>query len=221
MSLRDRTKQLLNTPGWPRAAVWAFALALCLVVPGAGAIAAFIWIVALFAIGRQPYSSLGLVLPANWFKVVAFALCIAALTVLVSDYAIEPMARRIAHQPIDTSHFEAIAGNWSKLALFLALSWVVGAVLEETVFRGFLIGFGVVVFGDRWKWLLALASSAAFGLSHLYQGLTGVLVTGVVGFILAVTYLLGNKNLPLVMLVHGFVDTVGIVELFLGSKTTH
>ena len=55
----------------------------------------------------------------------------------------------------------------------------------------------------------------------LYQGAAGVLLTGAVGFTLAMTYIFSQKSLPFVMLIHGFIATIGIVELFLGVQIAH
>ncbi len=100
----------------------------------------------------------------------------------------------------------------------LILSWLVGAVVEETVFRGFLIGYGARLFGEHFIWPLAVVSSAIFGISHLYQGLAGVLLTGTVGLILSSAYVLSRRNLALTMWAHGLIDTIGVVGIFLGFR---
>ena len=91
--------------------------------------------------------------------------------------------------------------------------------LEEIVFRGFMVAYGALIFGERYSWPLAAFSSVVFGLSHLYQGTAGVLVTGIVGFLLATIFIFSKKNLPLLMLAHGFVDSIGMLQLFLGLTT--
>jgi membrane protease YdiL (CAAX protease family) len=221
MSLRNRTERVLSSGGWPRVVLWAIAPVLCFLLPGVGAILAFAWVVALMGFGRQPVALLGLARPAKWRKIIGYALVVAALVSLLSDYAFEPVAEWLARRPLDTSQFQAIPGNWPKLAFFLVASWLIGALVEETVFRGFLIGYGTTVFGERFKWPLALFSSMAFGFAHLYQGAAGVLLTGAVGFTLAMTYIFSQKSLPFVMLIHGFIDTIGIVALFLGVQRAH
>jgi membrane protease YdiL (CAAX protease family) len=187
MSLRNHAERLLSSGGWRRAVLWAIAPVLCFLLPGVGAILAFAWVVALMAFGRQPVAVLGLARPAKWITIIGYALVVAALVSLLSDYAIEPFAEWLARRPLDTSQLRGIPGNWPKLAFFLVVSWLIGALVEETVFRGFMIGYGTVVFGERFQWPLALFSSMAFGFSHLYQGAAGVLLTGAVGFMLAMT----------------------------------
>jgi uncharacterized protein len=193
MSLRDRTQQLLESPGWPRVVLWAIAPILCVVLPGLGAMLAFVWL-----------------------KLIAWGLALAVVVQLMSGLAIEPFAQWVTHQAPDTSKLQGIVGNWRNLLIFLALSWLVGGLLEEVVFRGFIIGYGTLVFGEKFRWWLAVASSVIFGFSHLYQGAGGVLLTGVVGFILASAYIVSRKNLPLTMLAHGFIDTISMIGLFTG-----
>jgi uncharacterized protein len=216
MSLRDRTQQLLESPGWPRVVLWAIAPILCVVLPGLGAMLAFVWIAALFFIGKQRLALIGIARPSRWLKLIAWGLALAVVVQLMSGLAIEPFAQWVTHQAPDTSKLQGIVGNWRNLLIFLALLWLVGGLLEEVVFRGFIIGYGTLVFGEKFKWWLAVASSVIFGFSHLYQGAGGVLLTGVVGFILASAYIVSRKNLPLTMLAHGFIDTISMIGLFTG-----
>jgi hypothetical protein len=216
MSLRDRTHQLLVSAGWPRIALWAVAPVLCVARSGLGALLAFAWVVALLFVGKQRLAFIGLKRPSHWPKLIALAFALAIAVQILSAVAIEPFAQWITHQTPDTSKLKDIVGSWPNLMIFLALSWVVGALIEEVVFRGFIIGYGTLIFGEKSRWLLAVVSSMIFGYSHLYQGAGGVLLTGAVGFILAATYIAGKKNLPLVMLTHGFIDTISMIGLFTG-----
>jgi hypothetical protein len=216
MSLRDRTRQLLETPRWPRVALWAVAPVLCFALPGLGALLAFAWIAALLVLGKQRLALIGLSRPASWFRLIALALALAVFVQLLSGLAIEQIAQWVTHQAPDTSKLQGMVGNWPRLLFFIAVSWLVGGLVEEVVFRGFIIGYGTSIFGEKFKWLLAIASSAIFGYSHLYQGAAGMLLTGIVGFILASAYIASRKNLPLVMLAHGFIDTISMVGLFTG-----
>lgn len=220
MSLRDRTQQALATPGWPRIVLWAIAPLLCLARPGLGAMLAFVWIAGLFIIGRQPLASIGLKRPSHWPKLIALAVGLAIVVQLLAAVAIEPLAQSLTHQTPDVSKLKDIVGSWPNLMIFLALSWVVGALVEEVVFRGFIIGWGMLIFGERFRWVLAVVSSVIFGYSHMYQGAAGVLLTGVVGFALAAAYIASKKNLPLTMLAHGIIDTISMVGLFAGLLNT-
>lgn len=86
------------------------------------------------------------------------------------------------------------------------VGWIVllGGVLpliagfEELLFRGALIGALSTGFGLS-PWLLAGGSSVAFAVGHGAQGRIGILVTGVLGFVLAVVFVLTNSLLAVVV----------------------
>jgi membrane protease YdiL (CAAX protease family) len=80
--------------------------------------------------------------------------------------------------------------------LFVVLPIVAG--FEEFLFRGALIGVVAVGF-DVSPWLLAALSSVAFALGHGAQGPGGILVTGLLGFALAVTFVLTGSLLAVIV----------------------
>ncbi|RRJ28877.1 CPBP family intramembrane glutamic endopeptidase [Halocatena pleomorpha] len=92
--------------------------------------------------------------------------------------------------------------------------WVIllGGVLpiiagfEELLFRGALIGALSTGFSIS-PWLLAGGSSIAFAVGHGAQGRIGVLVTGVLGFALAVVFVLTN-SLLVVIIAHYLVNAL-------------
>ena len=97
------------------------------------------------------------------------------------------------------------------------LGWVVLLVVvlpvvagfEEFLFRGALIGVVAVGF-DVSPWLLAALSSVAFALGHGAQGPSGILVTGLLGFALAVTFVLTGSLLA-VIVAHYLVNALEFV----------
>ena len=52
-----------------------------------------------------------------------------------------------------------------------------------------------------------------FGMMHSYQGVSGQIITGIVGAILAVTFHLKKDDLWFNVAVHGFFDTFAIIFL--------
>lgn len=77
---------------------------------------------------------------------------------------------------------------WGWVVLMCVVLPVIAGV-EELVFRAAAIGAVAAGF-DVSPWLLAVVSSAAFGLGHGAQGRTGMVVTGVLGLVLAVAFVL-------------------------------
>ncbi|MFD1634834.1 lysostaphin resistance A-like protein [Haloplanus ruber] len=98
-----------------------------------------------------------------------------------------------------------------------AVGWVglLGVVLplvagfEELLFRGVLIGAFAVGF-DLSPWLLAALSSVAFALGHGAQGRLGIVVSGALGFVLAVAFVV-TDSLATVVVAHYLVNAMEFV----------
>lgn len=87
--------------------------------------------------------------------------------------------------------------------MFVAVALTAG-IAEEIVFRGFLLAYLTEVLTLPLGTAMILAA-ALFGLAHSYQGLSGVLLTGLAGYWLSGLYVLtGSLLLPVV--VHALVD---------------
>lgn len=84
--------------------------------------------------------------------------------------------------------------------------WLTAAIGEEIIFRGFLLDRFIQLSGN--KYLPILISSLLFSLIHFYQGTNGVVTTFVAGVLFGLLYLRSDKNLLLLILSHGFTDTM-------------
>ena len=93
--------------------------------------------------------------------------------------------------------------GWFAL-LFVVLPLI--AVFEEVLFRGALIGVAAAGF-DVSPGLLAVVSSVAFGFGHGAQGKLGIVVTGVLGFLLAALFI-ASGSLLLVIVAHYVVNVL-------------
>jgi membrane protease YdiL (CAAX protease family) len=80
------------------------------------------------------------------------------------------------------------------------------AGFEELLFRGVLIGVFAAGFGVS-PWVLAGLSSVAFALGHGAQGRVGIAVTGVLGFVLAMAFIL-TESLVTVVVAHYLVNAL-------------
>ena len=72
------------------------------------------------------------------------------------------------------------------------------AIAEELLFRAALIGVPAVFFAVS-PWLLAVVASLAFALGHGAQGRVGIVVTGLLGFVLAAGYIVTDSLLVVVV----------------------
>ena len=99
----------------------------------------------------------------------------------------------------------------SERAWFAAVS-VTAGICEEVLFRGFLLHYLLVV---PWRLSLTaalLVAAVIFGFQHLYQGAVGSVVSGVVGFLLSLLFLVtGNLLAPMVL--HALLDLRMLVVL--------
>jgi membrane protease YdiL (CAAX protease family) len=96
---------------------------------------------------------------------------------------------------------------------------VVVVFLEEIIFRGYMMGEIARLIGTS---QLALAvnlmlSSVLFGLAHWYQGKSGALSTGIIGALLGMLFITSGFNLWLPILTHGFIDTIGLLLVYLNA----
>lgn len=97
-------------------------------------------------------------------------------------------------------------------ACFAGLSFVAGTG-EEIAYRGYAMSaLGMVSLGP---WMAAAVTSAAFGLLHSYQGVRGIVMTGVAGFAFAASFILAGSIWP-AMAAHITIDLVA--GLVLGEK---
>ncbi|MBB2921174.1 CPBP family intramembrane glutamic endopeptidase [Cellulomonas cellasea] len=88
--------------------------------------------------------------------------------------------------------------GWSGLAL-------AAGVTEEVTFRGLLILAIALVAPGADRTTVLVAAAVLFGIAHWYQGPVGMLMTGVVGFVLGGLYL-STGSLLVPMVLHTLVD---------------
>lgn len=100
--------------------------------------------------------------------------------------------------------------NGQQLRWALAVS-VFAGVFEEIAYRGYLMAYFGNWFGP---WGALAASSILFGLAHTYQGVGGVLVTGLLGALFGWVYLeTGSLLLPIIL--HAVLDISSMVTAWL------
>ncbi len=99
---------------------------------------------------------------------------------------------------------------------YIWANWVslTAGVVEEIVYRGFVIWWLQFYMP---LWAAAIVSSIAFGLAHAYQGLMGVVKTGVIGGVFALIYVL-TDTIWIPVLLHFLFDALQMAtvrELFI------
>ncbi|HEY0757335.1 MAG TPA: CPBP family intramembrane glutamic endopeptidase [Ktedonobacteraceae bacterium] len=176
-------------------------------------------VVIMVGMGWQP-AMLGLQAPTNlwlWGSI--------ALVLVLVIYAQVFYIRRIASTADGRSQLrKSMSGPLHMLprtqrerSLWVLLSLTAG-VCEEVLYRGFLPAYLVYIFPGVPPVLAIVIAAALFGLGHIYQKVTGVLGTGIMGLLFGFLYFFtGSLFLP--MVVHAlfdmrllFIDVPGIVD---------
>ena len=152
--------------------------------------------------GRSP-ASIGLTggrhAGAAAAEVAEVGLALAASAILFRAPALRSTLRRQA------GGFIALLPRTADERAAFALVAVTAGVCEELIFRGFGIAYVRWLWpGATHFWLVAL-TAAGFGFAHLYQGARGVILTGVVGAVLA-SLVLATGSLYPAMAIHALVD---------------
>jgi membrane protease YdiL (CAAX protease family) len=151
---------------------------------------------------RRPWAWLG-VIPVFTYAALGIAIGVALIVTLMALRSRgADRETMMARARARLAHVEAMLPHTAhELRLFSGLSITAG-VCEELLFRGFMIWYL-----QHWLGLIpaAIVSSVFFGFGHLYQGLKGVLQTGLVGAFMATVYLVSG-SLVLPMLIHALMD---------------
>ena len=135
----------------------------------------------------------------------------AAVTNAIAMTVLPPLLGSAAEREfMDVSTFP-------KYLVMMAIVWTTASFCEEMVFRGFLMSRTVEMLGARrFAWLFAaLFQAVLFGLVHAYQGIGGIVTTGMVGLTFGLMYLIAKRNLWPTIIGHGLVNSFGITVLHL------
>ena len=203
-------------PLWHRSLPFVVLLPSALVTNGSlASLAIVVLTLALVKPSRGPTLSF---LGNRWVRNAAIGILGGLILWFLSDQVWEPMLKQWVG-PIKLDSLAGVRGNLLNYLVLMAIAFVYGGVVEEMVFRGFVIGWGSTLFGPRSVIPLVLLSSAVFGSAHLYQGLSGAISTGLIGLGFALLYVGTGKKLLAPVLAHMVVDAIGVTQLYLGINS--
>jgi len=163
-------------------------------------------------------SSLGFSSQKNTIKLLVTAVCLAIGIVLINYFVLLSPIERLTGQKLQLGIFSQLTGNLNLYISSIIIGWLVGGFFEEVIFRGFMISILMNILGKKIGVLIGIIfSSFIFGYLHNYQGINGQILTGLVGAILATTYVFSKKNLWLNILTHGLLNTISLTLLYFGT----
>lgn len=166
------------------------------------------------------WRKLGIVRPKKILKTILLGFGIMVIGIIVPSTAEEILRNLpgIIFAETDLSRFADLEGNFPLLLFWLVSIWTAVAFGEELIWRAFLMDRLESIFGDGLfqNALVVLISAVLFGLAHFYQGITGIIITGLAGLVYVLAYRLLGRNLWVVIIAHGLTDTLSIIFLYLG-----
>lgn len=183
------------------------------------AIPAFVIVTIYFAFSGEGIKSMGFDPPSSWVKTIAYAFVLAILIFLLRSLVIEywiqefiPEEKNLSFFREDSKEAAMPLGFWIVFFLFFA------AIPEEVIWRGFLLpvlskGMG----GSKPATIVSLVVvSVAFGIAHKYQGMAGIVSTGIGGLIYGIVYLLDSRSLWKVILIHWMINSFSMIVYEMG-----
>jgi len=219
LNFRDRTSKLFEKPLFIILAIITVVI-LTTLTGGHGSIFGItIALITLWA-KRWDWSYFGLSNP-NWIKSIISGMLYSIGIFVLVDIIIQPIFEHLFGE-INLQAFDGIKGNFISYLIFILFMWIVAGFGEEFLFRGYIVKRLAIIFGDTNKsWIIAVTITAIiFGLAHIYQGTSGVIITGIIGFIMGMIFFRHRQNLSIAMFTHGFYDMIGITLLYFGEERT-
>jgi len=161
-------------------------------------------------------AELGLALRWPWLPTLGLTLAWLGLMVAWSPVADRLATRWFRDQP-NLRSFRVIRESRLKLVAGIVVAWILGAVLEELVFRGIVLSavqaLLLPLLGSAAAAAIGVAAAAlGAGIIHLYQGPRAALVIIQLSVLFGLLFVVSRHNLYTVMVCHGAYDTIAFVR---------
>jgi len=188
-------------------------------IPQYGVILSFILVIVYLRRSKnrnELRQSIGLKQPKNTAILIILSAVMGIAIELAMEILVNPMIEKLTHSTIDLTKVKM--SSIGEYLVWIIIGFVLGGLLEEILFRGFLITrISKFIKVNKFSDLISLfITSILFGLCHLYQGLSGAISTGIIGLIFGIIFLSFNKNLWYSILTHGFVNLTSLTILYFG-----
>ena len=165
------------------------------------------------------WKDVGFTRPRSWERALLLGATVGIGMEALELFVTQPLLARWLGKMPDLSDFADMEGNLKVFLFFVVLVWVLGALGEEIVYRGYLMNRVAGVFREtKAAWLVSLiAVSVVFGCAHLGQGATGMIENVWDGLLLGALYLACGRNLAVPVIAHAVGDTLDFVLIYLGK----
>jgi membrane protease YdiL (CAAX protease family) len=157
------------------------------------------------------WSDLGFKRPDSWLRIIVVGLFIA---IVLQGAAL--LQIKLGGPSPDISSFSQIKNNPWALLGYLVIAWTSAGFGEEIIWRGFIMTQISRLFGSgKTGWTIGLLSSAfLFGLIHAYQGIVGIVMTGLTGILFGLVFLKAQTNLWASIFAHAFTDSLAFLLIY-------
>jgi membrane protease YdiL (CAAX protease family) len=166
----------------------------------------------------QGWKVVGFNVAPNWPILLLLGLLVGIGMEALELFATQPVLTKLLGKGPDLSQLNSLIGNANVLVVALALAWVLAALGEELVWRGYLTSrVAGIVGGSNGGWMISfILVTILFGCAHFPQGITGVSENIIDGAILGLLYLATGRNLLAPIIAHGIQDTVDVLLIYSG-----
>lgn len=152
-------------------------------------------------------------------KTILKSLLLTLLLFICFDVIIDPILQQFLGE-YDLSSLDDVKGNLGGYIALLIIMWIFAAFGEEFLFRGYYMKSLAQLLGNKKSsWILsAVVTSLYFGVSHGYQGNIGIVSSFLWAFCISMIFYKNKSDLLMLILIHGFYDTIGITLLYLNKS---
>lgn len=164
------------------------------------------------------WTSVGFAAPKNWRTLAMIGLAAGVGYFLIEFFGTQQLLVKLTGEYPNLHEFDDIVGNLKLLAIYLGLNFVLAALGEELVWRGYALPRVASLLGGGWMaWAAALALvNVGFGLAHAYQGLSGVVEATLGGVAYGALYLATGRNLIAPIVAHCTSNSIDFTVMYLG-----
>lgn len=165
------------------------------------------------------WKDVGFARPCSWGNAILLSAAAGVLMEVLELFVTQPLLARWLGKMPDLSDFADMVGNLKLLLIYVVLVWVLGALGEEIVYRGYLMNRVAGLFREtKVAWIASLIIvSAVFGCAHIDQGATGMVENIWDGLLLGALYLACGRNLAVPVIAHAVSDTLDFALIYLGK----
>ncbi len=165
-----------------------------------------------------PWREVGLRRPRSLLHTILIGAMAAVGATIAGYWIILPALASFTNEAPGISSYHFLQGNVIALLILLVMTWPFAAIMEEMVYRGYLLNRLADIFGHtQTAWIVGLiASSLLFSLSHGQYSVRFIATSLLMGILEGVMYLIWDRNLWMPIVIHGVANTIAFGLVFLG-----